>query len=260
MNKIMIAIFAFCLIKVFEAQSKSLSINAINSLLEENLTTSAHGLATSASAGSCCHKKIVQGSTKPEMDGTYTLIPDQPHMEIPANCSNSCIYVKDSEVMNLMGDNTTSVSMGKVEATVSAQKYCFQPSESTNTMCSAEVSMETKIENVYVYVYNAYAYQGGYSPIKGSVTMYGDDCLPNSGVSQKFEINYVFGIAVLEFKKTGLNCIVYQVDSDGCTGYTSNDLSYNPNYLYQVNGILHQNCEVTATTRSNGPAQGQCEF
>jgi len=121
MNMIMIAIFTFCLIQIYEAQS---------------------------GYESCCKNKIVSGSQ--DLDGTYNLIQEQPHWEIPTNCSSPCIYVRESEVKELMTGpipTTTGSSSGheigseagidKNLAIMHAKKYCFKSSENTQSMCNA---------------------------------------------------------------------------------------------------------------------------
>ena len=84
----------------------------------------------------------------------------------------------------------------------------------------------------------------------------------NFSFFQNFKVKFVFGYDVLEFERTGFNCSVYKVEAgvnNICDSYiNSNPDSYNPKYLYQVNGIAGQSCKVTASTGPNGPSSGDC--
>ena len=91
------------------------------------------------------------------------MIQEQPHWEVPANCSSPCIYVRESEVQMLMtgpvlsttasGSTTASSSggrivrgagMDKINAIMQAQKYCFKPSNTTQSMCHAHYDNQGK--------------------------------------------------------------------------------------------------------------------
>jgi len=109
--------------------------------------------------------------------------------------------------------------------------------------CSVETS-----ETFYVYIYNDYAFSDS-SNINGHVTVFGDDC--QQPTTKKFGMN-LFQHAVLKFQRSGPKCSVSAVTAVAkgypCETFVHDPSSFNPNFLYQVNGDANTGiCKVTAT-------------